>query len=99
MTTEVSRSPWAFLVIESLIDHGIKIRPELRCIDSRRSRGRLCQTRPWHKSFRSDGPQLSNRCAVTSNDNRLASLYVAKNGSRLISELALVDHSLHSGNV
>ena len=86
-------------VIESLINHGIEICTKLRGIYSRCSGCSLHQSRSRHKTSCTDGSQLRNRCAVTSNDDGFAGLYFAKDGGELIAKFALVDNSAHGQNI
>jgi hypothetical protein len=91
----VSRSPLVGSVIETLVNHCIEVCTKSAGIDPWCAGRCLRERCSEYEPPLPDGSQLRNRRSVARHYDGLACLNFAKDGSRLIPKLALVNDSAH----
>jgi len=73
------------------INYGIEIRTELRGIDSGGISCRIRDGRARHEATSLNGPQFSDRRAISGNDDRSSRLHFTEHCGGLIAKLSLSD--------
>ena len=75
------------------VDHGINVSSKLSRVNSSRAVSGIGDSSPRNEAAALNGPQLTDWCAIATNDQGPPSLYFAKHNGGLVAQLALCDGS------
>jgi hypothetical protein len=82
--------------IDGLIYDSIQIGAQPIGVDSGSAARSVGDDRPRYEPARWKGPEFCNRYSVATDDEDLPGLYIPKNGTGVVAQLALGDDSRHT---